>query len=271
MIRIHYPYADPLEVSPGIEFGNMPTADILTGTSLKYGMDFRGKGLLLLEPPLVERFAYTKDLWAQARFVLTFVEMLPDGRPLPSNAVGYRYAVPPLWPELGPLCRRPWAERRNAMVAVMGNKYGRRVHMLDYVHERCLDHGIEFEVYGRPGFYDRPYYRGPIEDKRALLEQYRWCYCPENSFHANYLSEKLPEAVLAGCVPVIDMPECYAEVYYGTFPWFYVQGINSFHNVTADTHRLFLSEVHEETIRREMRTEAIWNAVRKAWDEFHHV
>jgi hypothetical protein len=38
--------------------------------------------------------------------------------------------------------------------------------------------------------------------KRDLLRQYQYCLCPENSLAAGYFTEKIPEAYIAGAIPI---------------------------------------------------------------------
>ena len=42
-------------------------------------------------------------------------------------------------------------------------------------------------------------FEGP---KKELLKKYLWCLCPENKPHKGYITEKIPEAFAAGCIPV---------------------------------------------------------------------
>ena len=45
-------------------------------------------------------------------------------------------------------------------------------------------------------------YRGTIEDKLAVLSNYRFALCFENAIFSGYVTEKIFDALLAGCVPV---------------------------------------------------------------------
>lgn len=47
-----------------------------------------------------------------------------------------------------------------------------------------------------------PSARGSIASKRAVLQQYRFCVCYENATYPGYLTEKLLDAMFAGCVPI---------------------------------------------------------------------
>ena len=41
-----------------------------------------------------------------------------------------------------------------------------------------------------------------IRIKKELLKDYLYCLCPENKPHKGYMTEKIPEAFAAGCIPV---------------------------------------------------------------------
>lgn len=47
-----------------------------------------------------------------------------------------------------------------------------------------------------------PSHRGPVKSKRATLQQYKFSLCYENSIFPGYLTEKIFDALFAGCVPV---------------------------------------------------------------------
>jgi len=41
-----------------------------------------------------------------------------------------------------------------------------------------------------------------VENKTDLLNGYVFCLCPENSVSPGYVTEKVPDAVMAGCIPI---------------------------------------------------------------------
>ncbi len=51
------------------------------------------------------------------------------------------------------------------------------------------------DVYGQAGGRS-------VDDKTELLTGYAFCLCPENSVSPGYVTEKLPDAVTAGCIPI---------------------------------------------------------------------
>ena len=56
-------------------------------------------------------------------------------------------------------------------------------------------------------YYFRYYnnYLGEVEDKRSIISMYKYCLVIENS--SDYLSEKLFDALLSGCVPIYVGPD----------------------------------------------------------------
>ena len=56
------------------------------------------------------------------------------------------------------------------------------------------------EVIGCDGY--GPAFNRPVPSKDHLLRQYQFNLCPENSDGDGYVTEKVPQAVAAGCVPI---------------------------------------------------------------------
>ena len=200
-----YPHADPSKLYDGPEGqlwfgreleGEKWDARISTGYS-----GVAAPCLLTLEPPAVQPHCFQRWYRDIHERVFSFAG------PMREQDVTFRYPLPPLWPPLpSEVDRNPWEGRIDGVVAVMGNKgsthpdelYSMRVRTVQALHES----GIRVDVYGRPGFDGAPWYRGEAGDKRELLSRYRFCLCLENCSCPNYVSEKLPEALLAGCVPI---------------------------------------------------------------------
>jgi alpha(1,3/1,4) fucosyltransferase len=66
-----------------------------------------------------------------------------------------------------------------------------------------------FRPFNRIGFFTRfkhvppKIYRGQIESKISILKIHKFCFCYENVFgHASYISEKIFDSMMVGCVPV---------------------------------------------------------------------
>jgi alpha(1,3/1,4) fucosyltransferase len=63
-----------------------------------------------------------------------------------------------------------------------------------------------------------PSLRGPIPSKREVLRQYKFSICYENAAYRGWLTEKMLDAMFAGCVPVYQGdPEIEKLVPKGTF------------------------------------------------------
>jgi len=59
-----------------------------------------------------------------------------------------------------------------------------------------------------------PYFNKEIKDhhssqfqKKTILEKYAYNFCPENGIYAGYVTEKIPEAFAAGCLPITFVDE----------------------------------------------------------------
>lgn len=69
---------------------------------------------------------------------------------------------------------------------------------LDHPRKALLKHAqkyIEVDSFGASGTR----FKGP---KIELMQQYKYAFCPENSTGYGYDTEKLPEAWVAGCIPI---------------------------------------------------------------------
>jgi hypothetical protein len=216
--------------------------------------------LLCLEPPIVEPWAYERAYRAGFNQVFAFAG------PVVPSTVAFRNTIPPLWPRLPEhVARNPWAKRKRAIVAVMGNKYPHRILALRELAKRADQLGLELDVYGRPPF-DLPWYRGPIEGnahaKRRMLERYQYCYCPENQARSYYMTEKLPEALLAGCFPIYDVGA--EKACYPSLPWELVfDSIEDLELRTADEHSdlLELVDAQAPAIGLELSTDNLYQTL----------
>lgn len=99
-------------------------------------------------------------------------------------------------------------ERRPRPVCMMNRVVDRRAGTL---HGARLDVvaalDAEIDLFGRPGrddgrTWDHPRYMGAPVDKRRTLLSYTFNVCFENSDHPGYVTEKLIDAIVAGCVPL---------------------------------------------------------------------
>lgn len=74
---------------------------------------------------------------------------------------------------------------------IIGNPVRNRLEIAEKLNEYKVVHGFG-RVFGK-------YYDGC---KVKLLEKYRWNICFENSLYSGYITEKLLEAKVAGCIPI---------------------------------------------------------------------
>ena len=81
--------------------------------------------------------------------------------------------------------------RKNFCAIIIGNPVRNRLEVAQKLNEYQTVHGFG-RAFGR-------YYDGC---KINLLEKYRWNICFENSVYPGYITEKLLEAKVAGCIPI---------------------------------------------------------------------
>lgn len=109
------------------------------------------------------------------------------------------------------LSEKPFASRKlSCMIASIYNRendadelYSKRAESVRWFEQNHPD-GMDF--YGRQNrFTDTRFsiYRGPVDNKLPLMEQYKFIICYENTCGLHgYISEKIFDAFFAGCVPV---------------------------------------------------------------------
>ena len=79
--------------------------------------------------------------------------------------------------------------------------YNTRRAVIRYFSGKGFDlYGFGWETDGDPAVVAA--YRGSIEDKRSVLEQYKFAFCLENSIFEGNITEKIFDVMFAGCVPV---------------------------------------------------------------------
>lgn len=77
--------------------------------------------------------------------------------------------------------------------------YSKRLSILNFF-ERNYPEDFEFYGIGWPNRYKT--YRGPIEHKVQYLKNYKFGICYENSRYSGYITEKIFDVMISGCVPV---------------------------------------------------------------------
>lgn len=96
-------------------------------------------------------------------------------------------------------------EQKKFCTLVASNWTQDRINIINFFETKPAG---EFDLYGYAK-YNSPMYRGPIpgghtgDDKIAMLNNYRFCICFENTHHLKgYITEKIFGCFAAGCVPI---------------------------------------------------------------------
>lgn len=84
-------------------------------------------------------------------------------------------------------------ERVNGVCHVMRNHTPRRDQLIGQYQSSKLQSDMRFS---------EPHLRK--KDKIEMIKQYVYNLCPENSIRSGYITEKIVESCLAGCVPIYD-------------------------------------------------------------------
>lgn len=168
--------------------------------------------LFTAEPVVVLPEQWTTACWQRYDGVLTWNRALVKENPFFQYCPVISYGKP--WPHPYGIPAEPcdpaaWDRREDAMVMIVGGKqslvpgnlYGFRKNLALAAHRK----GLRLDVYGRPPLRV-PNHCGETTDKLATLRQYRYAVVTENCHHprwsTGYLTEKLFDALYAGCVPL---------------------------------------------------------------------
>lgn len=188
----------------------------------------RGKKLYLF---LLENAANRPDnYWAgnhrAFERVFTWNPQLVDGRKY------HRFFLPN---QIPPIVRLEPGEQRKFCVTIASQKYSSHPQELYSERVRAIrwfeqHHPAEFDLFGTlwehpyftgrlarlnlglhkfyarfPGAWRRrrfPSHRGTVPSKHAVLRQYRFAICYENAVFPGYVTEKIFDALFAGCIPI---------------------------------------------------------------------
>ena len=82
--------------------------------------------------------------------------------------------------------------------------YSERQEILDWF---ANNHPEKIDLFGKQPYgvgkmTKYPFFRGKAENKRETLAGYRFSFCYENSRYVNYITEKLFDCFLSGCIPI---------------------------------------------------------------------
>lgn len=102
-----------------------------------------------------------------------------------------------------------WNKRKNEIVIIANPKKSSHNASIYNIREKLADvfyqNGFKVSWYGQSRIR-KPYYAGCVDDKVQILQKARFSICSENTydpvFSRNYLTEKLPHVLIAGCVPL---------------------------------------------------------------------
>lgn len=123
-----------------------------------------------------------------------YVDLRSDGVPSPDN-----------WVRLG----KP-IQQEDLLVPIKWNAHGlrRAVFVASYLNpERSflcnrLNQWLAVDGYGKAFDSSIKSHARSLFTKRELLSRYQFSLCPENSICPGYITEKIPEAYVSGCVPI---------------------------------------------------------------------
>ena len=158
--------------------------------------------LFMWEPPLRFRKMYGKKTQDCFSRIYTWNDDLVDSK------IYFKFYYPALRPMIE---ERPSFEEKQFCTMVIGNTSDKAKHSESLYPERKK--AIQFfESVGEAGFafYGRNWdpaqyksYRGPIDDKIAVMKNYRFAICYENSKDLKgYITEKIFDCFCAGAIPI---------------------------------------------------------------------
>lgn len=181
--------------------------------------------LFMLESPAIRPDNWNRDNHAPFKKIFTWNPTLVDEKKY------FRLYLPNKLPQSTPHAR---SGAQKLCCTIASHKYGthpneiytERVKAIRWFEE---NHPDEFDLYGigwdrfflkqvpmanhvlsllyrkfpkLPHWKKFPSHRGSVKSKRAILKQYKFSLCYENSIFPGYLTEKIFDALFAGCVPV---------------------------------------------------------------------
>lgn len=153
--------------------------------------------LVLWEPPVVEPEGYTKEMLDHFDLVFTWNDDLVD------NQKFFKF----FWPDMrAPIKEIPSFEEKKFCTLIASRITSKRPNEL--YSERIQiarffeDKDGEFDLYGR-GWEKYKNQKGKIPDKLAVLKNYKFNICYENTRNVKgYITEKIFDSFAAGVVPI---------------------------------------------------------------------
>lgn len=167
-------------------------------------IDFSQRGperrvLFLFEPPTVQPELYDPQLQAQFDRIYTWEDDRVDGVRV------FKFYYPVLRPRI--LERPPFRDKKlcTLIATRLCSKHPKELYSEREKTIRFFEaYENEFDLYGR-GWEKRKFknWKGPIPDKLAVLQRYRFCICYENMRDVQgYVTEKIFDCFAAGVVPI---------------------------------------------------------------------
>ncbi len=164
---------------------------------------------LILEPIVVNRCDYDFDNLKRFRYVFGFAEQAYTELGNKFVKVNYpSYLTKQNLDYIAPYMKK-FRQRQHQVVVVANIRpsdhessiYPLRLALADFLYQNR----VNVQWYGS-SLIKKPYYRGKLDDKLKLLSNSKFTICSENTYHPiyseNYLTEKMPQAWFAGCVPL---------------------------------------------------------------------
>ncbi|MEN6414179.1 MAG: glycosyltransferase [Veillonellales bacterium] len=156
--------------------------------------------LFLWEPPFVTPENYDRNLHQSADVIFTYLDDLVD------NTKYFKFILPAAVYVENPYATSYGDKQLCTLIAgnkfsnVPGELYSERRSAIEYFENQP---GNPFDLYGR-GWKTSGYqcYKGEIAGKLAVLSRYRYCICYENGAINGYITEKIFDCFVAGCVPI---------------------------------------------------------------------
>jgi hypothetical protein len=172
---------------------------------------------IMMEPVVVSPGNYNVDYLSRFRKVFGCFEKAFENTKIKEKyvCVNYGYDLKihsPLLQIDAESIRDNWKSwnQRNGMIVIAGGSknsnhpasiYCLRLMIADLFYQN----NFEVAWYGQHRC-NRPYYKGPVEDKISEIDKYKFAICSENTYDPiyshNYLTEKLPHAIYGGALPL---------------------------------------------------------------------
>jgi hypothetical protein len=169
--------------------------------------------VIVLEPIVVDIFDYDTDNLKRFKYIFGFAEQAYTELGDKFIKINYPADFSKSWKSITQYSKS-FHQRSNTVVIIANLKqpqhqssiYGLRLRLADFLYAN----NIHVKWYGHNSL-DRPYYKGPIEgdwaqSKLEILCNSKFTICSENIYDPiyseNYLTEKMPHAWFASCVPI---------------------------------------------------------------------